>query len=177
MHEDSKIPDTPDSPKEINPYRLTYLNAHPISLQGIDIQKLVGKLDDIDRRISKLNFVQIFLEDVEDLGWIGKAIANNSWIQQLEYSTKEGRYGFWWEENKGENPNILYGLDPEQLYRLRYAIAAIREKLPEAQKSIIPDLDTVIRVSSKSAEDIVYATQPADWTWARWDIRIIVIPK
>ena len=68
MHEDSKIPDTPDSPKEINPYRLTYLNAHPISLQGIDIQKLVGKLDDIDRRISKLNFVQIFLEDVEDLG-------------------------------------------------------------------------------------------------------------
>lgn len=40
----------------------------------------------------------------------------------------------------------------------------MREKLPEEYEDRIPDLDSVIRVSTTAVEDIVYATQPADRT-------------
>lgn len=124
-----------------NPFRRAFLHQNPIESSAAIAQKLREQLDTIDAHIHHPRFVSNFLGDLKDQLSIEEIIANHSQIQQLEYSKTERRYGFWWDEDQGEDPHVLYGLNPGQIYRLRYTIAAMREKLPEEYKNMIPDLD------------------------------------
>ena len=109
----SMIPGVTHRYLQVNLIRLELVQLDPW-----DILKLQKKLEDIDRHVSRPNFVEQFLEDIDYQGGYEKALAYHCGIQDLGY---EGwKYGFY---EDGWDPTLTQ----TQKMRLEYAGIIIRD--------------------------------------------------
>lgn len=72
--------------------RVNLIRHELLRMEPRDIQELQEKLEGIDKCINRPNFVDQFLEDIQDHGSFEKTLANSSQIQGLGYEC--GKYGF-----------------------------------------------------------------------------------